>query len=362
LALRLRGFGVGFLVHVETTDRGLYCPAGDFYVDPWRPVARAVITHAHADHARPGCAAYLCAPSCKPLLAARVQADAVIETRGWGEAFSLGGVRLSLHPAGHILGSAQVRMETRAGVTVVAGDYKTAPDPSCETFESVRCDHFITESTFALPVYRWPESAQVVREVYDWWRANQAAGRTSVLLAYALGKTQRVLSALLPENGLWPIDAAFCPGTEEAPVGLHGAPMRFDAPYREQGIRMVHAGGTAVEDARLLKGRGLVIAPASVRNTAWLRRFAPYSLAAASGWMTVRGNRRREALDRGFILSDHCDWPGLVETIRATGAQKVGVTHGQTEAFARYLREVEGLEAYALPTRFSNQGEEEADA
>lgn len=330
---------------IEVTERGLYCEAGGFYIDPWRAVDRAVITHAHSDHARSGSAAYLCSESGEGVLRERVGKQAHIETLDWGGAVSIGEAKVSFHPAGHVLGSAQVRVEHMGEIWVVSGDYKTQEDRSCERFEAVRCHTFITESTFGLPIYRWRPTAEVMEGVHAWWRRNREEGRTSILFAYALGKAQRILCGLDPEVG---------------PIGVHGSVERFLPHYRFWGKPIpdcVNAKGEAVKE---LKGKGLVIAPGSTQNSDWLRKFTPCSLAFASGWMQVRGGRRRRALDRGFVISDHADWDGLLGTIEATGADRIGVTHGYTEPLVRWLKE-SGKEAWAVPTRFEGEGVEDAD-
>ena len=331
---------------LSLTDHGLYCAAGDFFVDPWRPVARAVITHAHADHARPGSAAYLCAASGAGILRARLGPEAAIEMLAYGEATTINGVAVSLHPAGHILGSAQVRLAHGGEVWVVSGDYKTDPDPTCAPFESVPCHTFITEATFGLPIYRWPAQAEVFAGVNDWWRANQAAGRAGVLFAYALGKAQRVMAGIDPSIG---------------PIYVHGAVARLNAAYRAAGVALPDWAYVGDAPPKTDWTRALIIAPTSAQGTPWLRRFGEQSAAFASGWMRVRGQRRRRAVDRGFVLSDHVDWPGLLTAIEATGASRVLVTHGYSAVVVRYLRE-RGLEAYELDTPFDDQpADEEAN-
>ncbi len=332
---------------VRVTGEGLYCEAGGFYIDPWRRVDRALITHGHSDHARPGMGAYLTSASGSGVVRERVGAGALIEGLPFGERRRIGEVVVSFHPAGHVLGSAQIRIEHGGEVWVVTGDYKTAADPSCEGFEPVRCDTLITEATFGLPVYRWPESAEVHAGIDRWWAENRAAGRTSVLFAYALGKAQRVLCGLDREAG---------------PIGVHGAVERMLPHYRAAGRPIPPVVKAGAETCGLLRGEGLIVAPGSVQGTPWLRRFAPYSLAFASGWMQVRGTRRRRALDRGFVLSDHVDWPGILSTVRASGARRVGVTHGYAGALVRWLREEEGLDAWELPTRYAGERAEGEEA
>ena len=331
---------------VRITPNGLYCEAGDFYIDPWRRVDRALITHAHSDHARSGMKAYLTAASGIGVLRERIGKDAAIEGIAFGERRRMGDVDVSFHPAGHLLGSGQIRIEHKGEVWVVTGDYKNAPDASCEAFEPVRCDTLITESTFGLPVYRWPEPQEVFRQINEWWLGNQEEGRTSILFAYALGKAQRVLCGLDPSIG---------------PIGVHGAVDKMLPHYRAAGRPIPETIKAGADMRDVLKGRGLIVAPGSAQNTPWIRRFAPYSLAFASGWMAVRGARRRQALDRGFVLSDHVDWPGILSTIEASGASRICVTHGYAAPLIRWLKEERGLDAFEVPTRYISESEGESD-
>ncbi len=329
---------------LEVTESGLYCPQGDFYVDPWRRVPRAVITHAHADHARSGCDRYLCAAAGKTVLRTRIGSAAPIDTLRYGESLSINGVTVSLHPAGHVLGSAQVRIAHGGATWVVTGDYKLQSDPTCESFQPVECDVFVSESTFGLPVYRWQKPAVIAAEINDWWRANRDAGRTSVILAYALGKAQR-LAAM--------VDASI------GPIVAHGAVMKMVEAYRASGIRLPSIDRVPPRARRVGGGRALVIAPPSVLGGSWLKLFGESSVAMASGWMLLRGVRRRRGFDKGFVVSDHADFPGLLAAIDASRARRVLVTHGFTEPLARFLRE-RGLDASVLPTRFT--GESPPDA
>lgn len=329
---------------VIQTPQGLYCPAGGFHIDPWRPVARALITHAHADHARPGHGHYLAAASGEHVLRARLGSIA-LQTLAYGERITLNGVAVSLHPAGHVLGSAQVRLEHAGRVWVVSGDYKLGPDATCAPFEPVRCDVFITESTFGLPVYRWSPQAEVFAQIDAWWEANAAAGRASVLFCYAFGKAQRILAGVDANIG---------------PIVVHGAVEPLNAAYRASGIVLPPTMRVSdVTDKALFK-RALVLAPPSAAGSPWMKRFGDYSDAFASGWMQLRGARRRRALDRGFVLSDHADWPGLQQAIAATGAQRVIVTHGQVPVMVRWLRE-QGLQAEAFETEFGDEREDAAE-
>jgi putative mRNA 3-end processing factor len=303
---------------------GLYCPAGDFYIDPWGAVDRAVITHAHGDHARAGSRSYLCATACAPLLESRLGPGVAIEMLPFGQSLRIGGVSVRFHPAGHILGSAQVRIEGEAGVWVVSGDYKRDADPTCDPFEPVRCDTFVSESTFGLPIFRWDPPAAAMADLFDWWEANRAAGLASVLFCYTLGKAQRILAALTELT--------------DRRVLVHGAMVAMTRLYRRAGVRMLET-DVLVERARQASVAGeLVLAPLSARGTPWMRRLGDFSDAFASGTMRVRGMRRQRNVDRGIVLSDHADWPALLRTIAEVGASRVLTTHGYPEPLARYLR------------------------
>jgi putative mRNA 3-end processing factor len=324
---------------ITVTENGLYCPPGDFYIDPWRPVQRAVLTHAHGDHARWGSEQYQAIRSSAGILRRRLGATAPLVLREYGEVFELGAARLSLHSAGHVLGSAQVRIEVDGEVWVVTGDYKRAPDPTCAPFEPVICDTLISEATFALPCYAWPDTREVVADIYRWWQANRETGRASVLFCYALGKAQRVLAEML----------AF---TQE-PVYAHGAALPLIEEYRLAGVNMVPT--LPVERERRADYAGaLIIAPPSAAGSPWMRRFGDAATGFCSGWMRIRGPRRRRGYDRGFVLSDHADWPALLQTIAESRAQRVLLTHGYSDALVRYLCE-RGVNAAALRTAYGDE-------
>jgi putative mRNA 3-end processing factor len=327
------------LLHL--TDRGLYCPLGDFYVDPWQPVERALITHAHGDHARWGSRAYLAARDGERVLRARLAPDARIETLPFGESVSFNDVTVSFHPAGHILGSAQIRVERRGEVWVVSGDYKSEPDSTCVPFEPLRCHTFITESTFGLPIYRWAPQEQTFAEMREWWQRNWDTGRASVIFAYALGKAQRVIAGI-GASGIGPV---YC----------HGAVQRLNAEYRASGVPLPKTEHAALLPRGADFAGSLIVAPPSAAGSTWLRRFGAVSTAFASGWMQIRGTRRRRALDRGFPLSDHVDWPALLAAIAATGAERVQVTHGFREPVVRWLTE-RGIRAESIASHW--EGEE----
>lgn len=325
---------------IEVRDQGLYCPAGDFFVDPWRGVERAVITHGHADHARSGSRHYWAAKPGERLLRERIGYGGGLTALDYGRPARIGAATVSLHPAGHVLGSAQVRIEAQGQVWVVSGDYKRDSDPTCAPFEPVRCDVFVTEATFALPVYRWPAPEAVAREILDWWRECQREGQTAMLCCYAFGKAQRILAELARLTG----ETAY----------LHGAMTRLVKLYREAGVAMLPTQAVG-DQVRHFDWRGrLVLAPPGASGTPWMKRFRPESLGFASGWMRVRGARRQPAYDRGFVLSDHADWPSLLRTVEDTGARRVLATHGNTDALIGWLRG-RGIEAAALSPRFGGQ-------
>ena len=326
---------------VVVRKEGLYCVPGQFYIDPWRPVERAIITHAHADHARVGHRHYLCAAPGEQVLRARLGAVS-IQALAYGESIDHHGVRVSLHPAGHVLGSAQVRMEVGGTVWVASGDYKLQPDPTCAPFEPVRCDTFITESTFGLPIYRWQAPQEIVDDINQWWRRNAAEGRTSVLFCYAFGKAQRILAGLDSSIG---------------PIICHGAAQALTQVYRASGVALPATVMVSdVTDKAALK-TAMVIAPPSAAGSPWMKRFGDYSDAFASGWMLLRGARRRRGVDRGFVLSDHADWPGLMQAITATRAERIIVTHGAIPVMVRWLRQ-NGWQAGGFETEY---GDDEAE-
>lgn len=325
--------------------QGLYCPPGDFYIDPWRPVERAVITHGHSDHSRWGHDHYLAAAPGAGILRSRLGDDINLDTLEYGQSITHHGVNLSLHPAGHVLGSAQVRLEYKGEVWVASGDYKVEADGTCEPFEAVRCDTFITESTFGLPIYKWHPQAEIFADINQWWQANAANNRCSVLFCYSFGKAQRILSGLNPDIG---------------PILVHGAVEPLNKVYREAGVELpVTQYVSDISDASALK-KAMVLAPPSAAGSAWMKRFGDYADAFASGWMQLRGTRRRRGVDRGFIMSDHADWPGLQSAIRATGAERVFVTHGQVHPMVRWLCE-QGLDAQSFATEYGDD-EESSDS
>jgi putative mRNA 3-end processing factor len=320
---------------VTVNEKGLYCPPGDFYIDPWQPAPQAVITHAHADHLRHGSAVYILARPGEGIARTRLGGDRQIRAIDYGSRLQLGATTISLHPAGHILGSSQVRIEHEGRVWLVSGDFKRQPDPTCAAYEPMACDVFISEATFALPVYRWPATAQVIEEIVRWWRSNRERGLASVLFCYALGKAQRVLAEL----------RAF---TDE-PVFVHGSVDSMVGVYRRAGVSMLPT--QSVGNERRDYQGALILAPPAAAGTPWMRRFGEHATGFCSGWMRVRGDRRRRGYDRGFVISDHADWEALTETCKGSSARQVLLTHGYSDALARYLRE-QGLETSALQTGY----------
>ena len=326
---------------IEFTDKGLYCPQGQFYIDPWKPVDRAVITHAHSDHARWGSKYYLCHHLTKPILQLRL-GDNPYQTVEWNEPVMMNGVKISLHPSGHIIGSSQIRVEYGGEVWVVSGDYKTENDGISGAFEPVRCHTFITESTFGLPIYKWKPQPEIFDEIRNWVLANNASGKTSVLIAYSLGKAQRILKPLA-ETGL--------------PIFLHGAVFNVHEALLNTGIHLPAAQRVQPTTTKGETQGNIVIAPSGADGSPWIKKFSPYNVGVCSGWMQVRGNTRRSNADAGFALSDHADWNGLLSAVKATGAQKVFATHGFQASFSRYLNE-QGIEAAEVKTEYGNDEEE----
>ncbi len=318
---------------LENTKSGLYCRAADAWIDPSSPVARALITHAHADHAKPGCGEYWAVDQSEGILRQRLGGDITLNPMPYGQPFWLNQACVSFHSAGHVLGSAQIRLQVENEVWVVTGDFKRCPDPSCEPFEVVPCNVLITEATFALPIYNWEPGRRIAEQIRNWWYGDRS--RTSLLFCYAFGKAQRLLAEL------------HAIGVSEE-VLLHGAVETVTRHYRAAEVPMVPSRPVSELPRKDdLSGR-LVLAPPSAHRSSWMRRFKAPQTAFASGWMAVRGARRRRGYERGFVLSDHADWKGLIQTVKDTGAQRVYVTHGQDDVFARYLREVQGVEAHPL--------------
>lgn len=322
---------------IELKKEGLYCAPGDFYIDPWRPVARALITHAHADHARMGSENYYCVDRALPILQHRLGNENIFHTKAYGEKFKMGSTIVSFHSAGHILGSAQIRIEHNDNVWVFSGDYKRGEDPSCDPFEVVPCDTFISECTFGLPVYKWEEGSVTGKKILDWWQGDLE--RPSLLFCYALGKAQRVLAELALMT--------------DKTVYLHGAVDSLTKIYRDAGIKMLPTVPVTEMDKGYNFNGDLIIAPPSAHRSLWMKRFKAPQTAFASGWMQVRGSRRRKGYEKGFVLSDHADWSQLNQTIQQTKAKTVYLTHGKTDVLERYLTE-QGVTVKLFQTHFDD--------
>jgi putative mRNA 3-end processing factor len=327
------------------TDDGLYCPAGDFYVDPWRRQKTAVVTHGHSDHARWGSSLYVTHRDNEPIMRSRLGQDIVVNAVEYNEPTKIGSAWVSFHPAGHVLGSSQIRIELDGRVAVISGDYKRQTDSTCVPFEVVPCDLFVTETTFGLPSFRWPRPEVAFHEINRWWRDNQSKGQTSLLMAYALGKSQRLLSGIDSSIG---------------PIVLHGAIKGPTEIYKRAGIKLPEYFTVHDKPADIPWSQCLVIAVPSAYRTPWANRLGDVAGAMASGWMAVRGVRRRRSVDQGFVISDHVDWHDMLATIHATGAKRIWTTHGFSNIVARYLNE-EGFEAESLATQFQGEVEEEPE-
>lgn len=323
---------------LQFTPKGIWCPAADVYIDPWKPVKKAMITHGHSDHSRYGHEAYLCTETAAPAIRYRL-GDIRLQTIEFGQTIQMNGVKFSFHPAGHILGSAQIRVEYQGEVWVASGDYKLEDDGLAEAFEPVRCDTFITESTFGLPVFDWRPQESVFADINQWWRSNAEAGKVSLITAYSLGKAQRLLRGLDSSIGK---------------LFTHGAVENINEVMREQGVSLPDTIRVVAEHQTNDFPGHLVVAPPSAINSSWSKKFKPLEVAIASGWMTLRGARRRRAVGRGFVLSDHVDWKDLNRAVAETGAGRVIVTHGYTSVYTKYLRQ-QGLDAQAAETEYTGE-------
>lgn len=330
---------------LQFTGKSIYCADAGVHIDPWQPVDKAIITHAHSDHARYGCKHYLAHKESEPILRLRLGADISLQTVEYNEPVFINGVKITLHPAGHIIGSSQIRVELKGEVWVASGDYKLEDDKFCEPFESVPCNTFITESTFGLPVYKWKPQQTIFNEIEEWIALNKANGKTSILMGYSLGKMQRILS-----NLRLPVE----------PIYAHGAIYTVNETLRKAGYQLPELTRVTKEMDKKLFQYALVVAPPSADNTSWLKKFTPYSIGYCSGWMAVRGAKNRRAIDRGFVLSDHADWDELNKAVRACGAEKVYVTHGSTDVFSKWLNE-NGIEAAEVTTMYGTTDEKEQE-
>ena len=321
-------------------DKGIYCQQADVYLDPWRPVKNAIITHGHSDHSRFGHENYITHHTNVPIIKHRL-GDINVTGKDWNETFTINGVKFSLHPAGHIIGSAQIRVEYKGEIWVFTGDYKTEDDGISVPYEPIKCHTFITECTFGLPAFKWLPQPEVMADINNWWAENKANGQTSVLFGYTLGKAQRLLKHLDPSIGQ---------------IFTHGAVENMTEVIRPLVDMPPTTRVTQQTKKEDLLG-SIVLAPPSAHGTTWLRKMSPFVTGTASGWMAFRGARARRAIDRGFVLSDHCDWQGLLESIKATGAHKIISTHGYSDIFSRYLKEM-GYDARTANTQYEGEAGE----
>lgn len=327
---------------LKFSPSSIYCPAADIHIDPWKPVDYAIITHAHSDHARFGSKHYLAHKDSESILRLRLGEDISLQTVEYGEKFFIKGVQFSLHPAGHVIGSAQIRVEHKGEVWVASGDYKVQDDGFSAAFEPVKCHAFITESTFGLPIYKWQPQKEVMNDIKAWWIQNQVQGKASVLMGYALGKMQRIIKNL---------------DLTEQKIFAHGAIYNVNERLRAAGFDLPYIPRVTQEiDKKEYRG-ALILATSSSLNTPWLKKFEPYSTGYCSGWMAVRGAKNRRSVDRGFVLSDHADWNELNWAIAETGAEQVFVTHGYTDTYARWLNE-QGIEAQEVKTSYGSEEED----
>ena len=324
---------------ITFTDRGMYCPKADVYIDPWKPVPRALITHGHSDHARWGHKKYLATFSSIPIIKYRL-GDIHISGIHYGDEIDINGVKISFHPAGHIIGSAQIRLEHKGEVWVISGDYKIEDDGISEPYENIKCTHFVSECTFGLPIFNWEKQDIVIDQINRWWNQNIDEGKTSVISAYSLGKAQRILQNLDHSLGK---------------IFTHGAVENSNEVLRDQGVKLKET-VLVTDDFKYQDFIGnMVIAPPGALGSQWMKRFKNVSTASASGWMAMRGTRRRRATDRGFVLSDHADWRGLNDAISSSTAEKVYVTHGYVDIFSKWLIS-QGFDAQIVTTEY--EGEE----
>ncbi|WP_162073341.1 ligase-associated DNA damage response exonuclease [Chryseobacterium fistulae] len=327
---------------ITFTNKGIYCPQGNFYIDPWRPVDLAIITHGHADHARWGMKKYLCHHFTKPILHQRIGTDIQCQSVEYGEVITLNGVKVSLHPAGHIIGSAQIRLEYKGYVSVVSGDYKIQNDGLSTPFELVKCNEFVTESTFGLPIYHWLEVEDLNKKLQNWVLLNRENQKTSVFIGYSLGKAQRIMEAV--EN--------------VGNIHVHYSIGKLNEAFEKVGIHLPsYEIPDFRENTKQLQNE-IVIVPPALLDSNIIKKIPNPAIAICSGWMQVRGARRWRSADAGFAMSDHADWNGLLEVVKATEAEIVHVTHGQTEVFSKYLNEI-GMKADIVETLYGDDDETE---
>lgn len=317
---------------LQFTNKGIYCPAAKLYVDPNRKVKTALITHGHSDHARPGHSHYVCANSSVHILRHRLGSNISIQGVKFGESINCNGVKISFHPAGHILGSAQIRFEYKNQIWVVTGDYKIEDDGISECFEQLTCTHLITECTFGLPIYKWKKQEDIFNQINTWFAENKELGRPSVILAYSLGKAQRILAGLNSEIG---------------PIYVHSSIAAMNKVYEKTGISLPKYKSIENKTKALELNAALTIIPHKALSSEVSSQLVDPSIAVASGWMATRNQRIKSICNRGFALSDHCDWDGINTVVKNSGAEFVFPTHGNTDVLSRWLNE-KGIQSRPL--------------
>jgi putative mRNA 3-end processing factor len=326
---------------ITFTNKGIYCKQGDFYIDPWRPVNLAVTTHGHADHVKWGNKAYLCHELTKPILQHRL-GELNIQTLPYRKEININGVKLSLYPAGHVIGSAQVRLEYKGEICVISGDYKVEYDGVSAAFEPVKCHTFVSESTFGLPIYKWQPQEDIFNQIRNWISSNRDKNQTTVLVAYSLGKAQRLIAGLAGYGDIY----------------VHSSIANLNDVFSKAGVILPYAIPITAETSKEVLQKGIVIVPPVMAEGKWIKSLTHAATGICSGWMQVRAGRRWRSADAGFALSDHADWPGLLSAIKATEAEKVFVTHGYSAIFSKYLNEI-GIEAEEVKTQYGDEEEEE---
>jgi putative mRNA 3-end processing factor len=327
---------------IQFSNKGIYCKQGDFYIDPWQPVDLAVTTHGHADHVKWGNKAYLCHDLTKPILNQRLGLDLKIETLPYNKQIDINGVKLSLFPAGHVIGSSQIRLEYKGEICVVSGDYKVEYDGISTAFEPVRCHTFVSESTFGLPIYKWQPQDIIFSQIKDWVSNNHDSNKTSVLVAYSLGKAQRLIKGLDGYSKIY----------------VHNSIANLNEGFIKAGVDLPETIRITADTKKEHLQRGIVIVPPALAEGRWIKNLTNGATGVCSGWMQVRASRRWRSADAGFALSDHADWPGLLSAIEATQAEMVYVTHGFTATFSKYLNEI-GIESEEVKTQYGNEEEDE---
>ena len=328
---------------IKFTKKGIYCIPGKFYLDPWYPVDYAIISHGHADHSRWGNKHYLCHQDSKNILLHRLGKDISIETLNFNEIKTINGVKVSFYPAGHIIGSVQIKLEYKGKVVVFSGDYKTNPDFITTPFEPVKCHEFITESTFGLPIYSWKAETVLQNQLQQWIVNNQKQNKTSVFFGYSLGKAQRIMSLV--------------DGIDE--VYVHSAINNLNQAISKSGIILPKSKLITSDFNKKDIQNKIVILPPALLGSNLLKKIPNAATAICSGWMQIRGNRRWKGVDAGFAVSDHADWDGLLSAVRATEAEKVYVTHGSQAVFSKYLNEI-GIESQEVVTEYGTEDNEDA--